>query len=389
MNISFIPLCEPTIHGNEWFYVKKCLDDHVISSVGGYVERFEKVFAAYLKGDHPSPLFAVACVNGTAALHVALLISGVQSNEEVLMPALTFVAPANAIRYVGAWPVFIDVELRTGQMDVEKLHDFIRKKCEIRGGRLVNRVTQRIIASILPVHILGHPVDMEPLVALAKKYHLVVIEDAAQSLGALYKNKKVGTWGDIASFSFNGNKVITTGGGGMVVTADPLLAKKARYYTTQAKDDPQEFIHHEIGYNYRLTNIQAAIGLAQMEYLNDHLTMKRRLANFYDESLIKVEGIKPFGKSLDAVSSHWLYTVVVDKDSYGMDSRELLFRLREKKIEARPLWHPLHLLKPFRSCYAHQIEVAEYLYRHSLSLPSSVGLKMEEQKRVVEAIRGC
>ncbi|MFH1428724.1 MAG: DegT/DnrJ/EryC1/StrS family aminotransferase, partial [Candidatus Margulisiibacteriota bacterium] len=246
----------PEIRGNEWKYVKECLDTGWVSSSGDYVKKFEQHFA-----DYTGAKYAIACVNGTSALHISLLITGIGADDEVIMPALTFVAPANAVRYVGAWPVFMDVQRDTWELDPEKLNDFINQECEYKNSCLINKNTGRQIKAIIPVHILGHPVDMDPILDIARRYELPVIEDATESLGAKYKGKNVGTIGDIACFSFNGNKIITTGGSGMIVTDNKAWADKAHYLTTQAKDDPLEYIHNEVGYNYRLPNILAAMGI--------------------------------------------------------------------------------------------------------------------------------
>ena len=383
---KMIPLCEPYLNGKEWQYVKECLDSNRVSSVGSTVERFEKGLADYLSSGTDHSYYAVACVNGTSALHVALLVAGIGADEEVLVPALTFVAPANAIRYVGAWPTFIDVEPSYWQLDPQKVYDFLKEQCVVQKGALINRNTKRKVSAILPVHILGHPVDMDPLLEIAQRFDLVVIEDAAESLGALYKERKIGTLGHIACFSFNGNKIVTAGGGGMIVTAHPTWAQKARYLTTQAKDDPLEYIHHEIGYNYRLTNIQAAIGVAQLQSLDQHIQAKRKMAALYREKLEAISGLTQPMPASWAHSTFWLYTILVEPGGYGMESRQLHRKLREAHIESRPLWHPIHRLKPFSQCYAHKVEVAFRLYREGLSLPSSVGLCWEDQKRVIDVI---
>lgn len=283
-----IPLCVPEISGNEWKYVKECLDTNWVSSAGSFVDRFEQELAAYVGTE-----YAIATCNGTAALHVALLVAGVQPDDEVLVSALTFISPANAIRYVGAWPVFMDAEPNYWQMDPEKVVSFLAKECQRRNDTLYNKTTGRRVKAILPVHILGHPVNMDPILEVARKYDLVVIEDATESLGAKYKGRMVGHLGDIACFSFNGNKIITAAAGGMIVTDKKEWAQKAKYLTTQAKDDPVEYIHNEIGYNYRLTNIQAAIGCAQLEQLDEYIAKKSGTAATYDAALEGVPGITP------------------------------------------------------------------------------------------------
>ena len=252
----FIPLCIPEIRGNEWEYVKECLDTNWVSSVGPYVDRFENMVSNYVGTN-----YAIATSNGTSALHISLLVAGVEPDDEVLLTSLTFIAPANAIRYANAWPVFIDAEPEHWQMSPQKVIDFLEQECNFQSGEVRNKHTGRRVKAIMPVHILGHPVDMDPILEVARRYHLMVIEDATESLGASYKGRMVGHLGHIACFSFNGNKILTTGGGGMIVTDNEAWANKAKYLTTQAKDNPVEYIHHEIGYNYRLTNIQAAMAV--------------------------------------------------------------------------------------------------------------------------------
>ncbi|MCB0038002.1 MAG: LegC family aminotransferase, partial [Anaerolineales bacterium] len=354
-----------------------------VSSVGSYVNRFEQSLASYVGAKH-----GIATVNGTAALHLALLVAGVQPDDEVLVSAVTFIAPVNAIHYAGAHPVFIDAEPNYYQMDVQKAADFLAKECVWREGALYNKTTGRRIAALLPVHILGHPVEMAPLVELARQYELPLVEDASESLGAKYQGQMVGHIGDIACFSFNGNKLITTGGGGMITTDNDAWAEKARYLATQVKDDPLEYVHHEIGYNYRLTNIQAAMGCAQVEQLPAYIAKKRQIAAAYTAAFADTSGITPMPEAPWAFSSFWLYTILVDEIEFGMDSRALLRYLEEKKIQTRPLWHPIYSLKPYKTCPAYHITIADKLYARALSIPCSVGLKNAEQERVIEGLLG-
>lgn len=379
---NFIPLCIPEIRGNEWAYVKECLDTGWISSVGPYVTRFEEEVAAYVGVKR-----AIAVVNGTAGLHIALMVAGVQPDDEVIVPALTFVAPVNAIRYCNAWPVFMDVQLNTWQMDVEKVVEFIEYECDYRDGALFNRSSGRRVKALLPVHILGHPVDMDPLVELARKYDLGLVEDATESLGAKYKGRMVGTIGDVAVLSFNGNKLISTGGGGMVVTNNEKLADYIRYLSTQAKDDSLEYIHHEIGYNYRLTNVLAALGVAQLEQIEEYIAAKQRISVRYSEELTNVPGLILPIEADWAFNVFWLYTMLVEDSEYGMDSRALLRALGKQRIQTRPLWHPIHTLKPYKKCQAYQVQIVDWLYKRALSIPCSVGLRKAEQERVIQTIR--
>ncbi|MCZ6872007.1 MAG: aminotransferase class I/II-fold pyridoxal phosphate-dependent enzyme, partial [bacterium] len=313
--IDRIPLCEPTLLGNEWKYLKDCLDTNWLSSVGPYVDRFETMLANAVGAKH-----GVATISGTAALHIALLVAGVQPNDDVLVSTLTFIAPANAIRYCGAWPVFIDAEPHYWQMDPDKVADFLSRKCQWVRGELRNRSTGRRVKAILPVHILGHPVDMEPIVQSARSYNLAVVEDASEGLGANYKNKRVGQLGDIACFSFNGNKIVTTGGGGMITTDNAVWAAKAKYLITQAKNDPIEYVHHEIGYNYRLSNLHAAVGCAQLEHLPRYIEAKRQIAASYSHALREIPAITCLAEASWAFSTFWLYTIRIDPSQFGMGS---------------------------------------------------------------------
>lgn len=385
---GFIPLCVPHIRGEAaWKYVKECLDTEWVSSVGPFVERFEQM-AAQAVGTR----FAVATCTGTAALHTALLVAGVEPDDEVLVSTLTFIASANAIRYVGAYPVFIDCEARFGQMDPGQVGDYLQSSCSCHSGCLYSKITGRRVKAIVPVHVLGHPVNMQPIVELARKYGLVIIEDAAEAIGARYRDGNnewcsVGHVGDVACLSFNGNKIITTGGGGMIVTDNPRYAERARYLTTQAKDDPVEYIHNEMGFNYRLTNLQAALGVAQMEVLDGFIAQKRAIAQHYAAAFDGSLGIRMLPEADWAFSTFWLSTVLVDEKASGISSRGLLKHLAAQKIQARPLWQPLHESPSFKHLPPRHCPVATQMGRDALSLPSSVGLTDSQQQRVIDAIR--
>jgi perosamine synthetase len=281
----------------------------------------------------------------------------------------------------------MDVQRDTWQMDVEKVTEFVRSECRYRNGALVNSSTGRRIRAILPVHILGHPVDIDPLVELARQYDLVLIEDATEGLGAKYKGRAVGSIGNVAVLSFNGNKLISTGGGGMIVTNDDGLADHARYLTTQAKDDPLEYVHHQIGYNYRLTNVLAALGVAQLERIEEHIAAKRHIARRYSEGLDDVHGLTLPIQAEWAFHVFWLYTLLVEERRYGMDSRALLHSLRERNIQTRPIWHPIYTLRPYQGCQAYRVEVSDWVHERALSIPCSVGLSEEKQDQVIAAIR--
>ena len=378
---GFIPLSVPEIRGNEWRYVKDCLDTSWISSVGSYVDQFEQMVAQQVGAEH-----AVATVNGTSALHVALLVAGVQPGDEVLVSTLTFIAPVNAIRYVGAWPVFIDAEPAYWQMDPARVVEFLERGCHWNDGALYNRQTGRRVTAVIPVHILGHPVDLDLILGVAKKFGLKVIEDATEGLGATYKGRPLGCLGDIACFSFNGNKIITTGGGGMLVTSNEEWARKAKYLTTQAKDDPIEYVHGEVGYNYRLTNLLAAVGCAQMEQLATYVAAKRKTAARYNEKLQNLPGVIPMRSAPWAASTFWMFTILIEEKTFGMDSRTLMRMLASRKIQCRPLWQPIHMSPAHASKEIKSMPVAEQLARQGLSLPCSVGLTESEQDRVIAAL---
>ena len=383
-NDGMIPLCVPELRGNEWKYVQECLDTGWVSSVGAYVDRFENELAQRV-----GTKYAVATVNGTSALHIALLVAGVKPDDEVITSSLTFIAPANTIRYVGAYPVFIDAEPAYWQMDVARVAAFLHEDCVHTNGEVRNKKTGRRVSAILPVHILGHPVEMDSLMALAREFNLTVIEDATEALGTKYRAQNAGQIGDIACFSFNGNKLITTGGGGMIVTNNSEWARRAKYLTTQSKDDPIEYIHKSVGYNYRLPNPLAAMGCAQLEHLDEYIAAKRRTADFYTETLARIPGITPMQQAPWAFSTFWMYSILVDEKAFGMSSRALLQALAQAGIQTRPLWQPLHQSEVFREIVDAQCPASEQLNRTALSLPCSVGITEQQRTRVAEHIVGC
>lgn len=381
---SFVPLIVPEIRGNEWKYVKDCLDTNWVSYLGSYVDRLEKLVA-----EQAETKYAVAMVNGTAALHIALMLAGVEPDDEVLVSTLSFIAPANAIRYVGAWPVFIDAERRHLQMDPARVSEFLEAGCYWEQGILRNRRTKRRVRAILPVHILGHPVDLNPILAVAEKYALTVIEDATEGLGAQCRGRSVGGLGHMGCFSFNGNKIITAGGGGMLVTNNAEWAERAKYLTTQAKDDPIEYVHHQVGYNYRLTNLLAAMGCAQMEQLENFVKAKRQIAERYRIGLGKINGLQLPEEASWAYSSFWMYTILLDEITLGVSARKLLKHLAAHRIQTRPLWQPLHRSPAHLTTVDIPCPVSEKFHAEALSLPCSVGLTSADQETVIDAIRDC
>ncbi len=378
---DFIPLSVPYLTGKEWKNVKECFDTNWVSSAGPFVDKFEKMVV-----DYTGAKYAVACVNGTSALHISLILLNIGVGDEVITSDLTFVAPANAIRYTGAYPVFVDAEYDSFQMDLNKLEDFLKKNCEKSRKGLYNKKTGRFIKAIMPVHILGNVCKMDDLLLITQEYNLPIIEDATEALGAKWSGKQAGTFGKVGVLSFNGNKIITTGGGGMIITDDQKLAQRAKYLTTQAKDDAVEFIHNNIGFNYRLCNVLSAIGCGQMENIDKFVAKKRKIAQMYEKKLSGVEGIKTMKEPKDCSSTFWLYTIKIEKNKFGIDRKKAMNNLYEIGIETRPLWQPMHLLKPHKNSFSTDCKTAERLKKESLSLPSSVGLTREEQKYVVDQI---
>ena len=374
-----IPLSVPTLGGREWEYIKECLDTNWVSSVGPFVDRFEQDVAARVDAG-----FAVAAVSGTAALHIALLVAGVREEDEVVIPNLTFVATANAVRYCGAHPVLVDLEPDHWQIDTGLVRRFLESDCESVDGELRNRRTGRRVGALMPVHLLGHPCDMDALSELAGTYGLPLVEDASESLGATFDGRPTGTIGDIGCFSFNGNKVITAGGGGMIVTDDEAWAKRAKHLTTQAKCDPIEYDHDEVGYNYRMVNVLAALGCAQLEQLDRFLETKRSIAARYDQAFSSVQGIVSQKEATWASSISWLYTVRIDAER--CDRRRLITELGDRGIQARPLWKPMHGLPMFRDALRIGTGVSDDLYACCVSLPCSTSLTHGDQDRVIEAL---
>lgn len=383
--MKMIPLSVPNLKGRELQYIKKCIDTNWVSSSGSFVKDFEDAICSYVKSKH-----AVACVNGTAGLHIALNLSGVGKNDEVIVPALTFIAPVNAVKYLGAEPVFMDCDDYMN-IDPVKLREFCIKECKITKAGLRNKSTGRIIKAVVPVHIFGNPCDMQEIMRIAKAYRLKVIEDATESLGAyytvgIYKDKFTGTIGDIGVLSFNGNKIITTGGGGMIVTNNRLLVEKARYFTNQAKDDPVRYIHHEIGYNFRLTNLQAALGLAQLEQLKKFIRIKKNNYELYCKLLSSVKGIKMLGIPRGTFPNYWFYSLLVEKKEYGMDRENLMNCLTKKNIQSRPIWYLNHLQRPYRTNQAYRIEKAQKFWKSVLNLPCSTSLQEKQINHIASAI---
>lgn len=360
------PLHEPQFTGNEWNYIKDCLDTGWVSSVGRYVDRFERQLEEFTGIKH-----AIAVMNGTAALHVSLRVAGVETDEEVLVPDLTFIATANAVTYCGAVPHFIDVEERTLGIDPKKLEAYLTEICSIQNGQCINNQTGRRVRALIAMHTFGHPVDLDPVLEICNRYNLILIEDAAESLGSYYKGMHTGHWGRMTALSFNGNKIVTTGGGGAVLTNDSLLAKELKHVTTTAKLPHRwEFVHDQAGYNYRLPNLNAALGCAQLERLPEFLQHKRKIASIYHEAFHDVEGIRCFKEAEFAKSNYWLNALLLD--DADLDLRNALLELsNDNGIMTRPAWTLMHKLPMFHLCPAMPAEMAEELIQRIVNIPSS------------------
>ncbi len=370
-------LSGPNMGGNVWKYVKDCLDTGWVSSVGAYVDQFEKMTAEFA-----GTKYAVATSSGTTALHIALLLAGVNENDYVITPNITFIATCNSICYTGAHPILIDTDPLNWQMDLNLLEDFLQNETEQRDGACHLKKDGNRIPVIMPVHVLGNMCDMDELLRLAKAHNLMVIEDSTEALGSYYKGKHAGSFGKMGTFSYNGNKIITTGGGGMIVTDDEALAKKAKHLTTQAKSDPFEYIHDEIGYNYRLVNVAAAMGVAQMEQLPDFIKRKKEIIAFYQSGLNGVGDIAFQQVCADVNPNWWMPTISTVKQ------REVLKALNDKKLQSRPFWVPMNQLKMFtEELYIQKNDCSDHVYRHCLSIPCSTYITDEEMQNVVDTIR--
>jgi perosamine synthetase len=376
-----IPLSVPKIEGNESKYVIDCLNTGWISSAGSYVNQFEDMVAKYAGAK-----YGVACMNGTGGLHIAQVLLGITKDDHVIAPNITFIATLNAIKYIGAQPILIDVDINNWQMDLDLLEQYLEQNTEFKttksGTYCFDTTTNKRVRAIMPVHVLGNIGDMDRLLAIAKKYHLDIIEDSTEALGTTFKNKHAGTFGKIGVFSFNGNKIISTGGGGVIVTDDQAIAKKARHLTTQAKISAMDYIHDEIGYNYRLVNVLAAIGVAQMETFNATLQSKASMDRFYRKHLNNVGDIKFQEIPEGTHPNGWLFTFRTSK------MRQLLAYLNSNGVQARPFWMPMNQLEMFKKdIYITNANVSATVYDTSISIPSSTGITNKQLQTVVETIK--
>ena len=380
-----IPLSAPYISGNEWKYVKECLDTDWVSSGGRFVGEFERRIAEYTGAK-----FAVACVNGTSALHISLILAGVKPNDEVIVPTITFIAPINAVRYCGAFPVFMDSD-QYYNIDVEKTIEFILNDTQVENGESYSTHTGRRVSAVIPVHVFGNAVRLDELQRICMERNIKLIEDATESLGTKYiegafASRHAGTIGELGCLSFNGNKIITTGGGGMILTDNEKLARRAKYLTTQAKDDEVRYVHGDVGYNYRLTNIQAAVGVAQLERLPEFLKTKKDNYCSYEAEVNKIPGLKLAPVPEYADNNYWMYALRIDRQTYGKGPEELMLTLTSHRIESRPLWYLNHMQGPFKGSQTYRIEMAPRLLDETLNIPCSVALQEKDITKVVEVL---
>jgi aminotransferase in exopolysaccharide biosynthesis len=361
-----VALHEPSFIGNEWLYLKECLDSTFVSSVGKFVDRFEQDLTKFTGAK-----YAIAVVNGTAALHIALKLAGVQAGDEVLVPALTFIATTNAVTYCSATPHFVDSEIGTLGVNAAKLRNYLINHTEQRSDQCINRATGQVIRALVPMHTFGHPVDIDGLIAIAHDFNIVLVEDAAESLGSYYHGQHTGTFGLLGTLSFNGNKTITTGGGGAILTNDAEIARHAKHLTTTAKlPHAWEFRHDEVGYNYRLPNLNAALGCAQLEKLLVKLSFKKALFLRYQIAFEQVVGVKLISEPMQCQSNYWLQTLLLDVEN--TNQRDVILKAtNDAGYMTRPAWTLMNELNPFKECPHMDLTTAKSLEQRLINIPSS------------------
>jgi perosamine synthetase len=366
-------LHEPSFNGNELHYLKQCIDSTFVSSVGKYVDQFESKLAEFTGSK-----YVVAVVNGTSALHIALKLAGVQQEDEVLLPALTFVATANAVAYCAAVPHFVDSEVKTLGIDAYKLRDYLHSITEQRDGYCINRRSGRVIRAVVPMHAFGHASDIDALLSIANDFNIKLIEDAAESLGTYYKGRHTGTFGLLGTLSFNGNKTITTGGGGAVLTNNLDIARQAKHLTTTAKIPHQwEYRHDAVGYNYRMPNLNAALGCAQLEQLPSMLAAKRLLYKKYQKAFADLKGVHLFSEPADSISNYWLQTILLSPE-LAIQRDSVLLATNQAGYMTRPAWELIHQLAPYTTCPKMDLSQAIELSQRLINIPSSSHLAVAQ-----------
>lgn len=385
MSRKFIPLSVPNLKGKELEYITHAVETEWVSTGGPYVNDFEAKIAEYVKCKG-----AVSCQNGTSGLHIALKVCGVTKDDEVIVPTLTFIAAVNPVKYIGAEPVFMDCD-DSLTMDVDKLNDFCMKECSFVNGILINNSTKKRIKAIIIVHVFGNMADMEGIVEISRKYNLKIVEDATEAIGTYYldgifKGKHAGTIGDIGVYSFNGNKIITTGGGGMIVSNNESLLKEAKHLTTQAKSDELYYTHDEIGYNYRMTNLQAALGLAQLEQLEEFIAIKKRNYEKYKDEINSVSGLRILDFKDNIRPNYWFYALLVESD-YMLDKDQIIKYLASKKVQTRPIWGLISDQVPYEGSQTYKIEKANNYLSKVVNLPCSSNLSSDDVNYVIDCLK--
>lgn len=383
MNDKFIPLSVPNIKGNEIKYVAEVLETEWVSTAGAKIEEFEKNMKAYV---HSAG--AVACQSGTAGLHLALHYFNVTENDMVIVPTLTFIAAVNPVKYEKAQPIFMDCD-DSLCMDPVKLRRFLTNECVKEDGKVIFKQTGKVIKAIVVVHVFGNMADMEQIMDIATEYGLPVIEDATEALGTYYtegryKGKYAGTIGNVGVYSFNGNKIMTTGGGGMVVSNDIKVLDKIRYWSTQAKDDVVNFIHNEIGFNYRMTNVQAAIGVAQLERIEEFIAIKERNYLRYKAAIDKLDGMSILGFRDGIRTNYWFYSLIIDTDKYHKDT--IIKTFSDNKIQTRPIWGLISEQIPYQKDYEYDVSRAREYYKKVINIPCSTNLSTDDVDIVIEVL---
>lgn len=385
MSRKFIPLSVPNLKGKELEYVTYAVETEWVSTGGPYVSKFEEKIAKYAncKG-------AVSCQNGTSGLHIALEVCGVTKNDEVIVPTLTFIAAVNPVKYIGAEPIFMDCD-NSLSMDVDKLRDFCENGCDFIDGRLTNKMTDKHIKALIVVHVFGNMAEMEGIIEVANEFNLKVIEDATEAIGTYYlegkyKGKHAGTIGDIGVYSFNGNKIMTTGGGGMIVSDNEKLLERAKHLTTQAKSDELYYTHDEIGYNYRMTNLQAALGLAQLEQLEDFINVKKGNYDFYKNEIQQIPGLRILDFKDSIRPNYWFYALYIEPE-YALNRDQIIKYLASKKIQVRPIWGLISDQKPYEGCQTYKVEKAREYLQNVVNIPCSSNLTIEDAEYVKECLK--
>lgn len=385
MSKKYIPLSVPNLNGNELKYVSDALNKEWVSTSGSYVNDFERKVAEYAKCKG-----AVSCQNGTSGLHTALLVCGVTKEDEVIVPTLTFIASVNPVRYIGAEPIFMDCDSSLN-MDVYKLKKFCEQECIFIDSKLINITTKKHVKALIIVHVFGNMADMEEITEVAKRYNLKVIEDAAEAMGTYYtegkfKNKHAGTIGDIGVYSFNGNKIITTGGGGMIISDNEKLLVRAKHLTTQAKLDEVYYTHDEVGYNYRMTNFQAALGLAQLEQLEDFIKIKKDNYEYYKSEIDKIPELDLIRFNENIRPNYWFYALYLGQD-YELNRDQIIKYLSKYKIQVRPIWGLISEQKPYKDSQTYNIDKAKHFLDRIINIPCSSSLSKEDAEYVIECLK--